>query len=300
MEEQYLEIIIHQRLQKAHPPHKIADDLMRYWTKGELSLQGIHTVCQFLIHFGLWRCLLERFLVGFRCKELLSWVDLFFVWDTLSPDSLPLDDVLVCVHKEGQIQEMFMFVQKIQVRDAESTWIGQLDLRPILRKKDPAFYHLKPLFSEERSAQEVDIYYEPLVQSLLRCSTSQNASVVATSLYMMGAYRAAAETLDQAPQHGQTPAFVGLRLEIKLKQRHFLEMQSEWKRLDTKQPDMVCLFLYCQAQALWGLCSYRKAIVIMHSIVKKRPYYRSACDLLNEWRQQLRHLQKQQGVIEGD
>ncbi len=140
---------------------------------------------------------------------------------------------------------------------------------------------------EELSPRDPDV--ENALQALLQ-SMHEHAEQIpelafdfSIAAFMLEAYEDALSLLSFSPE---TDSLIWLRLEIMLKNRHFVELLTELARVEvvfSHDPETFFATAYLRAQALWGLGQKHSAIEVMEGLLAARPQYRAASALLSIW-----------------
>ena len=122
---------------------------------------------------------------------------------------------------------------------------------------------------------------------------------LAVSLFMMGVYKEALQSLEQYEKHlvslnspkkrSNNISSDSLRLEIYSTHKCYLELLEHVDKMFEKyineDPDIILSLLYFKAEAFWGLNKNHEAIALMSDIVEQKPQFRCADLILSKWKE---------------
>lgn len=177
------------------------------------------------------------------------------------------EKILKTWKEDPEIQERFDDFQEILAKQ-------------LFQKKKPSSRLARPK-SEKKSKQSEESFTKPLLK--LAKKTPSHASMIAISLFFSGLYDAALQALELSNELEKRD---WLQLEILLAKEDFLsayDLAISLEKVYENDPELLFSSLYYQAICLYHLGKKQMAVAILEEIVKHRPDFRMAPDLLKDW-----------------
>ena len=190
--------------------------------------------------------------------------------------------------EEGNIlqQMMKMFPNDIDIKEKyekhKEKWAKDL----FHKKKQKGINKKRDTYRDTLS-DEQKIYLDYLYKYIRELEIKQTQFIIDFSMifYFLNAFDHALDILNLSESPSKEMDW--LKIEIKLKLNHFLDVLSDATTLSEKYkdyPETPFIVSYMQAIALWHLGKTEKAIHFMQDIVNNRPNYRLASLYLSRWK----------------
>ena len=175
----------------------------------------------------------------------------------------------------------------------------QIELDPSLKEElliHRIFQQIEDEFQNILEKAKKEVLPSFLIQAKMQ---PYHAYDLAVSLFMMGVYKEALESLDQYDKYSTSldsakktlnnKSSDSLKLEIYSTHKCYLELLQHvnkmLKQYINEDPDIILSLLYFKAKAFWGLNKNREAIKLMSEIVKQKPQFRCADLILSKWKE---------------
>ena len=176
---------------------------------------------------------------------------------------------------------------------------AQMELGP--RLKEELLIHRIFQQVEDEFQNILEKAKEEIVPSFLIQAKMQPyyAYDLAVSLFMMGVYKEALQSLDQYDKYFislnsskkilNNRSSDSLKLEIYSTHKCYLELLQHVDKMLEKyineDPDIILSLFYFKAKAFWGLNKNHEAIKLMSEIVEQKPQFRCADLILSKWKE---------------